>query len=569
MIALVRHPRRVGQLLRVILVLAVIPALRLGPYARLDGPVRLRLALERLGGAWLKFGQMLSMRMDILPARYCTELFGLLNRVEPFPYETVRAILRDELGDEPERIFASFSRESFAAASIGQVHKATLRTGEPVAVKVQRPGVRDALRADIELMYAFSGVLDLVGVFGGTSSRDVIDEFARWTADELDYLVEARQAVLLHEHAQGEPREHIARVYRSYTTSRVLTTELIEGTPLVDIVVAARDGDTDYLAALAASGHDIERIVRNLDWNMLNEVYVFGYFHADLHPANLYVLPGDVIGYVDFGIVGQLPDRVRESLTRYGWQLFRGDVESATDELMRWVAPGPATDAAAARWDLIRCHQQFLYETAPRGHGEDQPEGTIPGPVGRPNPYLRLAVTVMETVRRHELTLAASVVSYLRMLVTLGMVRHQLLPEYDVVTTARRFFVRLMRRRVIGWLDPRSGFEHLHGAAARFERAMDFLEFLEDQQPLITDASASLFGVRDRVRAARRGLVRLALATLVVGGALYLVLVDPQGTKSILPEGISYDWVHLGLVILLVVLIARLVLLIRRSSRPW
>ena len=193
-------------------------------------------------------------------------------------------------------------------------------------------------------MYAMTRLLDWTHLFGATRSREVIDEFARWTADELDYLVEARQAVLLYEHAQGDKGERIARVYRDYTTSRVLTTELIDGIPLIDIMIAKRDGDTDYLEALAARGHDLDRIVRHLDWNMLNQVYVFGYFHADLHPANLFVLPGDAIGYVDFGIVGQLPDRVRDSLTRYSWLLFRGEVESAVRELMRWLAPGPTTD---------------------------------------------------------------------------------------------------------------------------------------------------------------------------------------------------------------------------------
>ena len=158
-------------------------------------------------------------------------------------------------------------------------------------------------------MYSTTRILDWSHVFGATRSRDVIDEFARWTADELDYMVEARQAVLLYQNAQGDKVERIARVHRDYTTSRVLTTELIVGIPLIDIMIAKREGNTAYLEALAARGHDLDRIVRNLDWNMLNQVYVFGYFHADLHPANLFVLPGDAIGYVDFGIVGQLPNR--------------------------------------------------------------------------------------------------------------------------------------------------------------------------------------------------------------------------------------------------------------------
>ncbi len=345
---LFRHPRRVWRVLSVFFLFFLAPALHLPGGDPRPGPVRMRLAFQRLGGAWIKFGQMLALRFDLLPAAYCDELFKLLNQVEPFSYDDVRAIITEELGADPETVFRSFSHASFAAASIGQVHRAVLHSGEPVAVKVQRPGIRTTLAADIALMYSTTRILDWSHVFGATRSREVIDEFARWTADELDYLVEARQAVLLYQNAQGDKVERIARVHRDYTTSRVLTTELIVGIPLIEIMVAKREGNTAYLEALAARGHDLDRIVRNLDWNMLNQVYVFGYFHADLHPANLFVLPGDAIGYVDFGIVGQLPDRVRDSLTRYSWLLFRGEVEIGR--------PGAHALAGAGSGDGYRDH---------------------------------------------------------------------------------------------------------------------------------------------------------------------------------------------------------------------
>src|SRR3954453_11633523 len=359
---LVRHPRRVLHVVAPFFTYFGAPVLILPGADRRSRPVRLRVAFERLGGAWIKFGQMHALRFDLLPAVYCDELFRLLNRVAPFSYAEVSTIIRRELGDDPDHVFASFEPVSFAAASIGQVHRAVLHSGEAVAVKVQRPGIRETLQADIDLMYATTWLIDRTHLFGGTRSRDVINEFARWTADELDYLIEARQAVLLWQNAQGDRVERIARVHRDYTTSRVLTTEYIAGIPLIDILIARREGNTAYLTELAARGHDLDRIVRHLDWNMLNQVYVFGYFHADLHPANLFVLSDDAIGYVDFGIVGQLPDSVRESLTRYSWLLFRGEVESAVRELMRWLAPTPATDAEAAQRRLIRLHQAFLYE---------------------------------------------------------------------------------------------------------------------------------------------------------------------------------------------------------------
>jgi ubiquinone biosynthesis protein len=559
---LFRHPRRVWRVIATFFRFFFAPALHLPGSDRRSRPVRLRLAFEELGGAWIKLGQMLALRFDLLPAAYCDELFKLLNQVAPFSYTDVAAIVRRELGGEPETVFASFEKVSFAAASIGQVHRAVLHNGQPVAVKVQRPHIRETLGADIALMYGMTWLLDLTHVFGATSSREVIEEFARWTADELDYLVEARQAVLLHEHAAGDRLERIARVYRDYTTSRVLTTELIEGIPLIEIMIARREGNQAYLDRLAASGHDLDRIVRHLDWNMLNQVFVFGYFHADLHPANLFVLPGDAIGYVDFGIVGQLPDSVRGSLTRYSWLLFKGEVEAAVRELMRWLAPGPATDTNAARRQLIRVHEAFLYETVA---DRSRMTSEAPGPLGHPieNPYSKLAVDILETVREQQLTMSSSIVGYLKMLVTLGTLRFQLAVEYDLQGTVRRFVRRLARQQGIALLDPRKALDRLYGATGRVQRAVEFMEFLEAQQPVITEATSSLFGFRHRVRSARRRLTSLGISVLVVGGLLYVVLAFPREVTASLPREMPYSWVQIGLLAILIFLVIWLIRYIR------
>ena len=568
---------RVWQVLVVLSRAFVVPALPFRRSKDPSGPVRLRAAFEQLGGAWIKLGQMLAMRFDLLPAAYCDELFKLLNEVQPFSYAQVREIVRQELGDLPEAVFHSFSPEPFAAASIGQVHRATLPTGQLVAVKVQRPNVRQVMQTDIELMYAVARVLDWTHPFGATRSRSVIDEFARWTADELDYLVEARQAALLYEHARGEQFQRIARVYREYTTSRVLTSELIEGIPLIEIMYAVREGNTPYLRTLAASGYDLDGVVRHLDWNMLNQVYVFGCFHADLHPANLLVLPGNAIGYVDFGIVGQLPATVRDSLTRYSWLLFQWDVEAAIRELMRWVAPSSATDAAAARQDLVRVHQAFLYNIGDGASGATS--GAAPStaaPLLRParqdtrggaNPYSRLAVDVMQTVRRHDLALSPSIVSYLRMLVTLGTLRHQLAANYDVQVHVRRFFERLLRQQGAALLDPRSFLSQVYDGGFRLRRALAFVEFLEAQEPLIAAAEGALFGAQRRIKAVGRRVMALAVTALLVGGALYFVLADPDQTRAVLPSQVPYTLVHVALLAVLILLILSLVIHGRQIGR--
>jgi len=560
---LLRHPRRLWRVAVVLIRFLVWPALHLPGADKRSGPVRLRLAFESLGGAWIKLGQMLALRYDLLPVPYCDELFKLLNQVTPFSYAEVRAIVRQELGGEPEQVFQSFEPQSFAAASIGQVHRAVLHNGDRVAVKVQRPGIRETLRADIELMYATSWLIDRAHVFGATGTRQVIEEFARWTADELDYLVEARQAVLLWEHAGGDRVERIARVYRDYTTSRVLTTEMIEGISLYDVMVAKREGDQDFLDAFEAAGHDLDRIVRHLDWNMLNQVYVFGYFHADLHPANLFVLPGDAIGYVDFGIVGQLPDQVRDSLARYSWWLFRGEVESAVRELMRWLAPGSSTDINAARWQLIRVHQAFLYSTVVEGSRVTR---GAPGPArfATDNPYSRLAVDILECIREHELTLASSIVAYLKMLVTLGTLRHQLSDSYDLAETVRRFVRKLARQRGTSWLDPRRAVDRLIGGTARLQRSLEFLEFVEAQEPFITELQTNLFGFRRGLRNAKRRLITLGASVLVVGALLYVMASFPTEARAMIPREVPITWVHVGLLALLLVLIVSLVNHMRR-----
>ena len=333
------------QVLIVFLRYGVLPALGINRVKAEDGtpaggPVRMRLALDELGGAWVKLGQMLAMRFDLLPAAYCEELFKLLNAVPPFPYAQVREIVRAgarrpagrgvRVLRDRARLLRRRSARCIAPRSLA---------ASTVAVKVQRPGIREIMRADIDLMYASRGCSTSSRFFGATRSRGGhrrVRALDRGRAG-LPASRRARRSMLTS--TRKAKMERFARVYRGYTTSRVLTTEMIEGIPLIEIMPRRRAANAAYLDVLEEHGYDLERIARHLDWNMLNQVYVFGCFHADLHPANLFVLPGDAIGYVDFGIVGQLPEEVRESLTRYSWLLFRGNIDAAIVELMRWLSP--------------------------------------------------------------------------------------------------------------------------------------------------------------------------------------------------------------------------------------
>ena len=469
MMTILRHPGRLWRARLVFSRYFILPKLpfRAPPE---PGAVRMRLAIEELGGAWVKLGQMLAMRFDLLPPAYCSDPLEAARPGSRFPTTTSARSSPRSWVAPPEVVFADFEQRSFAAASIGQVHRAVLHTGERVAVKVQRPGICADFRSDIGLMYAVSGIIDRSRLFGGTKSRQVIDEFARWTADELDYPVEARQAALLHEHAVGERLERIARMYRDYTTSRVLTSELIEGISLYEVMIASRNKDADYLATLRARGYDPDRIVRNLDWNMLNQVFVHGYFHADLHPANLFVLPGNAIGYVDYGIVGSLPNDTRDPTHRlqlaplpwgcrfrrlYGAHaLAQSDVHDGSPG--RSQVPHQRASCVRRRDGRGR-HRDARQASRQRRRLAGSPSAAEPVPAPRHGHHVRNSATT-------SLCSPPGIVAYLKMLVMLGIIRHELAINYDLRANVQRFFTRYMRQRAVALADPRQAIDRFYAA---------------------------------------------------------------------------------------------------------
>jgi ubiquinone biosynthesis protein len=279
---------RLIHILRTALRYGVLPELKLTRRRTVSRPVRLRLAFEELGATWIKLGQALALRFDLLPPTYCHELFQLFNGVAPFPYAVVQEIIRSEFGRDVSGVFSWFDPEPFAAASIGQVHRATLPSGDTVAVKIQRPGIEDLISMDLQLMYRMSFLSDLMRLFGGTHTRDVIDEFARWLDDELDYVTEAMNAYTIRANARFDPIEYDPKVWLAYSTERVITLEYIDGIPVSDILTDLRRDRGECIASLRARGYDLDQVAANIEWNFLNQVYAMGLFHAYLQPG-----PGD------------------------------------------------------------------------------------------------------------------------------------------------------------------------------------------------------------------------------------------------------------------------------------
>jgi ubiquinone biosynthesis protein len=265
----------------------------------------LREMLDELGPTFVKFGQLLSTRPDIVPPDIILELRSLQDDVKPFPFSDIERTIREELGQPIERLFLDFDEEPLAAASIGQVHRATLPNGRKVAVKVQRPNAPRQIEADLVLMYQAARLAkERIRALDFIDAHDIVDEFSRSIRHELDYRLEARNADGFHKNFAGHPHVSVPKVYWSYTRPRVLTLEYLDGVQLADLDVEHWSLDQRRKLAYLITESWMTMIFRH------------GFFHGDPHPANILVLSPERIGLVDFGLTGKLTDDDMSKLTR-------------------------------------------------------------------------------------------------------------------------------------------------------------------------------------------------------------------------------------------------------------
>jgi ubiquinone biosynthesis protein len=281
--------------------LQMISKKRGGRVERLTRPQRLRMAFEELGPTYIKLGQILSTRPDLIPGDYIQELSKLQDEVPPFPFHEVIKVVESEFGMPPEELFERLDEAPFASASIGQVHRAMLRDGEAVAVKVQRPGIHKIIEVDLEIMLHLATLAERhIEELSFHRPVKIVEEFARTLEKEIDYKNEATNMERIARHFLNDPNVYIPKVFRDNTTSRVLTTEFIDGIKISDI------------DDLEAAGLDRKIVTSRGADLVLKQVFNYGFFHADPHPGNIFVLPGNVICLLDFGMTGIVDRRTRE-----------------------------------------------------------------------------------------------------------------------------------------------------------------------------------------------------------------------------------------------------------------
>ncbi|KKR78018.1 MAG: ubiquinone biosynthesis protein UbiB, partial [Candidatus Nomurabacteria bacterium GW2011_GWA2_40_9] len=241
--------------------------------------VRLRLTLERLGPTFIKLGQLLSIRPDLLPKEYIKELGKLQDKVKEFPFELVEKEIKKEFGKDISGIFSSFDKKPIASASISQVHKARLKTGEIVAVKIQRPKVREIMETDIDIMFHIARTIEkYMPELRKYGLVRIVEEFSKWTNDELNFKIEARNAKRFRKNFSGSRIVRIPKIYDDYTRERIIVMEFIDGIELHNVEEIKR------------KKLDFDKIIKNGFDVILTSVFVHGFFHADPHPGNILVM---------------------------------------------------------------------------------------------------------------------------------------------------------------------------------------------------------------------------------------------------------------------------------------
>lgn len=472
------------------------------PYTR---PEHVRMLLEDLGPVFIKLGQVLSTRPDMIPPNFVTELSRLQDKAPPVPYSAIATVVEAELGAPPEEVFAEFDPVPRASASLGQAHAARLHDGTPVIVKVQRPDIGTVVSEDLAVLADLARLATARTTLGDYYDlTEWVKEFEYMLRDELDYIQEGHNADRIRHNFAGDPALRVPRVYWEHSTSRVLTMEEVRGVKI------------NSMAELDAAGLDRRRIAENSVRIMLTEVFNHGFFHADPHPGNFFVLPGEAIGLIDFGMVGRLDESLRASLLRLTLALTRQDSERLVDELLDLGVAKKPIQRQALKRDLD--HLVARYANLPIGQWAAG----------------QLFSDVTTVTFRHRLQLPTDLTLLIRVIAMSEGLGIQLDPDFNLLAFAEPYLKRF-------WLESR-GPSYI--ASKISEGMLDLAELglglpqrlrrligqMERGQLTVTTRHE---GVDEFVVELNRIVNRLAgsvlLAALIVSLALLMLIYHPAG----------------------------------------
>lgn len=493
--------------------------------------IHFRLALEELGPTFIKFGQILSTRPDLLPPPYIAELSKLQDTVPSEPWEKIRDFLITELGRDLEEVFTFIDPIPLAAASLAQVHAATLKDNREVVVKIQRPDIIPLINIDLEILASLAEKAQKTALGKIYDFISIADEFAYTLRNELDYYREGRNADRFRQLFVGETHLYIPQIIWEYTTQHVLVLERIHGIKINDI------------PALQAAGYDCHKVALHSARIIIKEVLEDGFFHADPHPGNFFVMPGEVIGAMDFGMVGNLKEKDRLNLIRLYLVSVELDAEAIVDQLIKMGAADIYVDRIALERDIRRLLTKYY---------------------GLPLKDIRAREVIEEITPiafRHHLRLPSDLWLLGKTLTMMEGVGLQLDPNFDIFEVSKPFVQRLMWRLV----QPNQASiqslllcaADLKEMIARFPKVgMHFLEIISQDRYSMENHHKDNKLIKEQ-----QGFEKLSISILL--GSFIVCLAIISSNKYLADQ---YPWLLGGIILIFVVCIMIELVLIIKSK---
>jgi ubiquinone biosynthesis protein len=498
--------------------------------ARLPHAVRLRKAMEELGPTFVKLGQVLSLRPDLIPPDWADEFRKLQSTVESVPFEKIRKQLESEYGSRLNELFESIDEEPLAAASIAQVHRAVAKDGTKVVLKVLRPGIEEVLQSDMDILHWLAEFAEDRFADLAYSPTEVVEQFAEELEREVDLKEEGRACDRFNRYFEENPDVSFPRVHWDLTTQRVLAMEEIHGILLSNM----KDGDL--------SDEDIEKVVANGTDAVFRQCLEIGFFHADPHPGNIFAMPGGKICFIDCGMTGHVDPNTQEHLA----DLVQGVIAMDLDRVIEVVvALGDADPAIGEN----RSFRADTWEFIARFENVDLAKLDMGA----------MLQDFFERIRRNHLRVPADIVFLIKAITTIEGVGERLMPEFDIVGHVRPHVERLVRRRY-GIKAIRHRFQH---------SLLGYLALVEDLPAQVRSIFFSFRRSRVTINLEHRGLDRLTdtinrasgnIAHSVFAGSLILgssilILAD-----SVLGEpGLLSVFAWLGLIAAVTLTVIRIV----------
>ena len=467
--------------------------------AHLQTPARVRRAMEEMGPTFVKLGQILATRVDLLSPEWISEFEKLQDQAPPVAIDLIEQQLTEDLGGPPDQLFAEFDRQPIAAASMAQVHRARLIDGAEVVVKVRRPGIRPVVEADLRLLTRLASIAESeVADLRRYRPKELIRQFTLSMRNEMDLAAECRNAERIAHNFADDPQILVPEVFGQWSGERVNVQEYIRG-------IAGRD-----LAGVDEAGLDRQLLARHGAKAVLKMMLEDGFFHADPHPGNIYYLQGNRIAFIDFGMVGRLPEHRRNQVVNLLHGLAEQNAPLVVDVLLDW-AGDTQVDTDTLTNEIAAFVDQY--------HG-----------VALKELQLGKMLTELTTLLRdHSLSLPPDLVLLIKAFITLEGMGRQLDPDFDMVATATPFLRRAMLARYAPDALAKKGWAAATGA-------LDILTGLpQDLRKLLRAARRGTLNVQIDIarlsqlghqldRAASRLTVGVVTAALIIGSSIVMTV---------------------------------------------